>query len=283
MSSGIPLANLFSLTDPFGPPSPLAPLSDTRIDHRVLALAGLLQVVQQPPDLRVGVREEAGVDLGHPAEQPLLLGRQRVPRPRAVQRRERLAVRPRARLGRADRVQRRQLGVGRDDAHLLLARERLLAHRLIAHVEPALEAVDPLLRGVVRRVTRARRVVEEERLLGREHLGVLDELQRLVGHVLGEVVALLRRARRVDGMAVVDQLRDTTGWSRRRGTRRSARSPGRSASCAATRRGSSRPPGTDATCRPCTCSSRARRGSAGSGRSRAGSRRWRSGTRSPPR
>ena len=27
--SGIPLKNLFSLTDPFGPPSPLAPLSDT--------------------------------------------------------------------------------------------------------------------------------------------------------------------------------------------------------------------------------------------------------------
>ena len=28
-SSGIPLANFISLTDPFGPPSPLAPLSDT--------------------------------------------------------------------------------------------------------------------------------------------------------------------------------------------------------------------------------------------------------------
>ena len=31
MSSGMPLKNLFSLTDPFGPPSPLAPLSDTRM------------------------------------------------------------------------------------------------------------------------------------------------------------------------------------------------------------------------------------------------------------
>ena len=29
MSSGIPLKNLFSLTDPLGPPSPLAPLSET--------------------------------------------------------------------------------------------------------------------------------------------------------------------------------------------------------------------------------------------------------------
>ena len=31
MLSGIPLANSISLTDPSGPPSPLAPLSDTRI------------------------------------------------------------------------------------------------------------------------------------------------------------------------------------------------------------------------------------------------------------
>ena len=29
MSSGIPLKNLFSFTEPFGPPSPLSPLSDT--------------------------------------------------------------------------------------------------------------------------------------------------------------------------------------------------------------------------------------------------------------
>ena len=29
MSSGMPLTILFSLTEPFGPPSPLAPLSET--------------------------------------------------------------------------------------------------------------------------------------------------------------------------------------------------------------------------------------------------------------
>ena len=29
MSSGIPLANFISLTEPLGPPSPLAPLSET--------------------------------------------------------------------------------------------------------------------------------------------------------------------------------------------------------------------------------------------------------------
>ena len=31
MSSGMPLNSLFSFTDPFGPPSPLAPLSETRM------------------------------------------------------------------------------------------------------------------------------------------------------------------------------------------------------------------------------------------------------------
>ena len=105
-------------------------------DHeRVLAPAELLEEVEQPADLVVGVREEAGVDLGHPGEEPLLVVRERVPRPRHVQRRERLAVGPGARLGRADRVDRRQLGVGRDEPELLLAGERLLAHRLVAHVE----------------------------------------------------------------------------------------------------------------------------------------------------
>ena len=121
-------------------------------DHRVLPLPGLLQVVEQPPDVVVGVGEEPGVDLGHPREQPLLAVRQRVPRLGDVQRRERLAVGPLAGLGRADRVDRRQLGVGRDDAHLLLPGQGLLAHRLVAHVELALELVDPLLRRVVRRV-----------------------------------------------------------------------------------------------------------------------------------
>ena len=31
MLSGSPFAKMFSFTDPLGPPSPLAPLSDTRI------------------------------------------------------------------------------------------------------------------------------------------------------------------------------------------------------------------------------------------------------------
>jgi hypothetical protein len=43
-------------------------------DDRVVELLGLLQVVDEPPDLRVGVGHEAGEDLGHAREEPALVG-----------------------------------------------------------------------------------------------------------------------------------------------------------------------------------------------------------------
>ena len=89
-------------------------------------------------------------------------------------------------------VDRRQLGVARDDAQLLLPGQGLLADRLIPHVEAARELVGPFLGDVVRRVGRTRRVVQEERLVGRDRLRVLDEFQRLVGEILRQVIALLR-------------------------------------------------------------------------------------------
>ena len=141
-------------------------------DQRVLEQLVLLEVVEQAPDLVVGVAQEARVDLGHPREQLLLLLVQGIPGPRRVDLGERLAVRAVAGLGRSDRVDRRQLGVGRHDAELLLPGERLLAYRLVAHVEATLELLDPLLRRVMRGVAGAGRVVQEERLLRRDGLGV---------------------------------------------------------------------------------------------------------------
>ena len=216
-------------------------------------------------------------------EQPLLLVGQRVPRPGDVQRRERLALGPLAGLGRADRVDRRQLGVGRDDAQLLLPGQRLLADRLVAHVELALELVGPFLRDVVRRMGGAGRVVQEERLVRRDRLGVLDELQRLVGEVLGQVVALLRRLRLVDRVIVVDQVRVPLVGLGAQEPVPALEPPARTASSAGSRRRSSPRSGTGATCRPCRCSSRARRGSPAACRSPAGSCRSRSGTRPRPR
>ena len=177
-------------------------------DHqRVVPLPGVLQVLKQPPDVMVGVRQEPRVHLGHPGEQPLLVRRQRVPRLGVVQRRKRLAVRTAAGLGGAERVGRGKPGVGRDDAQLLLPDQGLLPDRLIAHVELPGVPVDPLARRMMRRMARAGRVVEEERLVRRDRLGVFDEFDRLVGNVVGEVVTLLGRAWLVDGMIVVDQFR----------------------------------------------------------------------------
>ena len=49
-------------------------------DQRVLKLADALQVIQQPPDVVIGVAEEAGEHLHHPRIQPALVVAERLPR-----------------------------------------------------------------------------------------------------------------------------------------------------------------------------------------------------------
>ena len=95
-----------------------------------------------------------------------------------------------------------------DQSQLLLTGQGLLPDGLIALVEASLELFDPLLWRVVWGVAGAGRVVEEERLLRRDRLGVLDELERLVGDVVGEVVALLGRPGLVHEVIVVDEVRE---------------------------------------------------------------------------
>jgi hypothetical protein len=148
--------------------------------------------------------EEARVHLGHPAEQRLLPIRQRVPGAHGVALGPGLGavVAGRAGIG----VDRRQLGALGQDAQLLLALEDLLAVGLIAHVELALVLLDPLLGSVVGGVGRARAEVHEERLVGRHHLGVADEADRLVGQVLGQVVAVLGAFGLLGVVVVVDQV-----------------------------------------------------------------------------
>ena len=86
-----------------------------------------------------------------------------------------------------------ELAILRDDAQLLLPRKGLFAQLVPALVELALVLVRPLLRDVVRRVGRARREVDEERLVGDERLLLPDPADGLVGHVLHEVIALFGR------------------------------------------------------------------------------------------
>src|ERR1700749_1631123 len=125
----------------------------------------------------VSVGEESRVDLGHPAEQPLLIWSQRVPWPGDVQRRERLTLGSLAGLGRSDRIDRRPAGVSRDYAQFLLPGQGLLADRLVTHVELAAELVRPLLRHMMRGVRRTGRVVQEVRLVRRHRLWGLFEIK----------------------------------------------------------------------------------------------------------
>src|SRR5262245_43134112 len=146
-------------------------------DDRVLELTRLLEEVEQPSNLMVGVREEAGKDLGHAAEEPLLVVRERVPRADDVERVPGLSVEALLlRIG----IERGELGVRGEDASLLLSLEDEVAIRLVAHVEAALVLLDPLLRDVMWRVASAGTEVHEERLVRSDHLGVRYELDRLV-------------------------------------------------------------------------------------------------------
>ena len=141
-------------------------------DHDgVLELAHLVDRVDDPADVPVGVLGVARVDLHLTGVEALVRLVERVPR------RERV-------------VARRQLRVGGDDAERLLARERLLAHHVPALVERAAVLVRPLARHVVRRVAAAGRDVGEprrRRLLGADPVEPVD---RLVAEIVLEVVLL---------------------------------------------------------------------------------------------
>ena len=148
-------------------------VADDVVDERVLQDAQVLEGVDEPADVVVGVLQEPRVDLHLAREHGLEVVGDVVPR--------RDLVRP---LG--------QLCLGRDHAQLLLAGERLLAQRVPALVEAALVLRRPLRRNVVRRMRGTRREVGEERLVGHQRLLLTDPLDRPIGQILGEVVALLR-------------------------------------------------------------------------------------------
>ena len=153
-SSGVSkmkLKNFISCRTPKGPPSWLAPLSDSSTRIGVVELAHALEAVDQPADLVVGVVEEGGEGLLEAGGQaPLVLGQ----------------VVPRLDAG----VAGGQLGALGDDAQLELAGEPALA----GHV-PALVVAAPVLGQVLRRrlvggVGGAEGQVGEERPVGADAL-----------------------------------------------------------------------------------------------------------------
>ena len=149
-----------------------AVVADDVVDERVVEDLELAERVEQPAHVVVGVLEEARVDLHLAREHRLQVVRHVVP--------GRNLLRP---LG--------QLRLGRDHAELLLSRERPLAQCVPAVVEDALVLVRPLGPHMVRGMRGARRVVDEERLVGHQRLLLRDPVDRVIGHVLREVVPLL--------------------------------------------------------------------------------------------
>jgi hypothetical protein len=69
------------------------PIVGHRDDERVVELTRLLEVVDDPPDPVVEVRDEAGEHFGHPREETLLVIGDRDPGSHGVQRRPRFAIR----------------------------------------------------------------------------------------------------------------------------------------------------------------------------------------------
>ena len=177
-----------SLKVPSAPPSPLAPLSEmsiTIVSSRMPSCSSAdvtrpicaSVCVRNPANTscwRASIRWASGASVSHSAIQ----------------------------LGRA--VEGRALG---DDPGLELPREHLVAPPLPTAVERAEVRLDPLGGDVVRRVHRAQCEVQEERPVGRGLLLLVDVADRVVGEVLGEVVALGRGARRVDVVVVAHEVR----------------------------------------------------------------------------
>ena len=233
-------------------------------DQRVVQLAGLAQELQQPPDLGVGVGQEAREDLHQPGGEPARVGRERLP------------------FGDVGVVP-RQFGVGGNDPELLLAGEHLLAVGVPALVEAPGVPVGPLLRHMVRGVRRAGAEVQVERLVRGHLLGVGDERDGVIGQVLGQVIALRSGCAAAPPDGCRRPARDTTGWCRRRGTRRSGRSRAPAASGRRARRRTPARTASDATCRSCRCCSRAAAASRTGTRSRTGCCRHSPGSRWPAR
>src|SRR5262249_5331733 len=138
-------------------------------DQRVVEFTYLADRIDHSADVVVCVGESAGIDLGHSRIEPLLVGGQAVPGGKL--------------LG-----PRRQLGIGWDDAKLLLACQRVLADLVPPLVELALELGDPLLRSVMRSVRRACRVVSQERSLRGGCLLLTDPIDGVVRQIYIEDV-----------------------------------------------------------------------------------------------
>ena len=149
-----------------------AVVAEDVVDQRVVENLQVFQLIDQPTDVMIRVREERGVNLH-------------------LARENRLQILRHVFVGRDFFGPLGQDRVGGDHSELLLTGEGLFTHLVPALVEFALVLIDPLLRHVMRRMRGAGREVHEERLVGHQCFLLAHPADGLVRHVLGEVVALL--------------------------------------------------------------------------------------------
>ena len=155
-------------------------------DDGVVADAEALKLIDHLARLDIDVFHKAGEYFHQPPLERTLRFRDAVPRGHA--------------LGPGG-----QLGISRYPSQGLLLFEDTFAHDIPAVVELALVLVSPLLEDVVRAVCCAGRPVHEERLVGRERAMLAHPGNRLVCHVLAQMVLLV--VRRLDRVEVLVQPR----------------------------------------------------------------------------
>ena len=165
-----------------------AVVADDVVDQRVVEDAEVVDRVDDPADLVVGLLEEAGVDLHLSGQHRLEVVRHVVP----------------AGISSCRLVSSASFGT---TPSFFCWLERLLPQRIPAVVELALVLVRPLLGHVVRGVGGAGREVHEERLVGHQRLLLAHPGDGAVGQILGERVALLGRLRRLDRRGALVQAR----------------------------------------------------------------------------
>ena len=155
-------------------------------DQRVVEGVDAPEKVEQAADLKIGVLQEAGIDLHHPRVDGPLIRRAFVPR---------LDV----------RIVARQFGIGWDHAEFLLAGKDRLSVDVPAIVELPLVLVRPFLRHMMGCMHGPRAEVHEEGLVRIHLFGIGDEGNGLVDQVLSQVIALFRSLLRVNLVAVIDE------------------------------------------------------------------------------
>ena len=162
--------------------------------------------LDQPQKDRTAEGDVAGKHFGHPGEEALLVRIQCVPGSHGIEQWPGLAVGTGAfRL--TVWVDDGQLGALGQQSQVDLALEDTGPDDLVAFIEDPLVPVRPFQRDQVRGVSRLGGEVHEEGLVRVDDLGVPDELHRLVGHVVGQVVAVLGTAGGLDRVIVVHEVR----------------------------------------------------------------------------